>query len=155
MKLKSRPPFSRENNDFVFTPANDIEQAALDYVTGIQLSWAQAHLLAAEIYIKQNKINKAVRLIQNNYNKFKATPYYHNMIFRLGDLYALNFDYDSASRWYNKIVENNPNHQLHYLSKTRLSLIEHNKLREYLDGNDSLKLQILISINNKTFFGEV
>jgi hypothetical protein len=120
----------------------EINQKTLNYSSLIGLS---------DIYYKQNKINKAIQLILNDYNKFKATPYYHNMIFRLGDLYALNFEYDSASIWYNKIVKDSPNHQLNYLSNTRLSLIEYNKLQEYLDGSDSLKLEVLISLNNKIY----
>jgi hypothetical protein len=120
----------------------EINRKTLNYSSLIGLS---------EIYIKQNKINMAVRLIQNNYNKFNATTYYYNLIFRLGDLYALNFKNDSAAIWYNKIVKDNPNHQLNYLSDTRLSLIEHNKLQEYLDGSDSLKLEVLISLNDKTY----
>jgi hypothetical protein len=75
----------------------------------------------------------------------------YNLIFRLGELYALNQNNDSALYWYNKIISDNPNHQLHYLCKTRLSLLKTNKLYDYLDGKDSLKLEILISLNNEEY----
>ncbi|MCK7524803.1 MAG: hypothetical protein MZV64_47955 [Ignavibacteriales bacterium] len=58
---------------------------------------------------------------------------------------------DSASYYYKKIIEDNPNHQLNYLCNTRLSLLEENKLHEYLDGSDSLKLKVLISLNEQDY----
>lgn len=73
------------------------------------------------------------------------------MVFRLAELYALNFNNESASFWFSKIIYENPNHQLVYLSKTRLGLLSANKLFEYIDGEDSLKLNILISLNGKEY----
>jgi hypothetical protein len=105
----------------------------------------------SEIYYQRNKKNEAIQLIFNKYKKFTSTAYYSNMIFRLAELYSLNMQNDSASYYYKKIIEENPNHQLNYLCNTRLSLIEENKLHEYLDGSDSLKLKILISLNEKEY----
>jgi len=105
----------------------------------------------SEIYVKQNKKNEAIQLILNNYNRFKATSYFHYMIFRLGELYSLNLKNDSAAICFEKIIKENPNHQLRYLSNTRLSLIQANKLIEYLDETDSLKLQILSLLNDKEY----
>jgi hypothetical protein len=73
------------------------------------------------------------------------------MIFRQGELYSFNMQNDSAAYYYKKIIEDNPNHQLNYLCNTRLSLIGINKINEYLNGSDSLKLAILISLNEKEY----
>lgn len=50
-----------------------------------------------------------------------------------------------------KIISENPNHQLKYLSNTRLSLLQSNRLKEYLEGSDSLKLSILIELNDEHY----
>ncbi len=105
----------------------------------------------SEIYYQRNKKNVAIQVIFNNYKKFTATAYYNNLIFRLAELYSLNMQNDSAAYYYKKIIEDNPNHQLSYLCNTRLSLLEENKLYEYLDGSDSLKLKILIFLNDKEY----
>ena len=105
----------------------------------------------SEIYYQRNKKNEAIQLIFNNYKKFTSTAYYSNMIFRLAELYSLNMQNDSAAYYYKKIIEDNPNHQLNYLCNTRLSLLEENKLHEYLDGSDSLKLKVLISLNEQDY----
>lgn len=105
----------------------------------------------AEIYLKQNKKQEVIQIIKSDINKFTGTPYYYNLIFRLGELYALSQQNDSSAFWFNKLVIENPNHQLKYLSQTRLSLIEVNKLQEYLGGNDSLRLKILIELNGDKY----
>lgn len=120
----------------------EINNKTLNYSSLVGLS---------EIYYQRNKKSEAIQLILNNYKKFTATSYYNNMIFRLAELYSLNMQNDSAVYFYKKIVEDNPNHQLIYLCNTRLSLLEENKLYEYLDGSDSLKLKILISLNEKEY----
>lgn len=105
----------------------------------------------SEIFNQQNKIDKAIRLVKHDYEKFNGTAYYHNMIFRLGELYALNYQFDSAALCYNKIITDYPNHNLFYLSKTRLSLLATDKLSQYLTGDDSLKLTLLISLNENEY----
>ncbi len=105
----------------------------------------------SEIYLRQNRKQQAIQIIKSDFIKFTGTPYYYNLIFRLGDLYAANQQNDSSIFWFNKLVIENPNHQLKYLSQTRLSLLEVNKLQEYLDGNDSLKLKILIEFNSDKY----
>ena len=105
----------------------------------------------SEIYYQRKKKNEAIQLIFNNYKKFTSTAYYSNMIFRLAELYSLNMQNDSAAYYYKKIIEENPNHQLNYLCNTRLSLLDENKLHEYLDGSDSLKLKVLISLNEQDY----
>ena len=120
----------------------EINNKTLNYSSLVGLS---------EVYYQRNKKNEAIKLIFNNYKKFSSTAYYNNMIFRLGELYFLNMQNDSAAYYYKKIIEDNPNHRLNYLCNTRLSLIKKNKIYEYLNGSDSLKLAILISLNEKEY----
>jgi hypothetical protein len=120
----------------------EINNKAINYSSLVGLS---------EVYYQRNNKNEAIQLIFNNYKKFSSTAYYNNMIFRLAELYSLNMQNDSAAYYYKKIIEENPNHQLNYLCNTRLSLLEENNLHEYLDGSDSLKLKILISLNEKEY----
>ncbi len=120
----------------------EINSKALNYSALIGLS---------EIYLKQNKTQSAIQIIENNIDKFKRTPYYSHLIFRLGDLYASNQQDDSSTYWFNKVVIENPNHQLNYLSSSRLSLLEVNKLKKYLNGKDSLRLKILIELNRNQY----
>ena len=120
----------------------EINSKSLNYSALVGLS---------EIYLMHNKMQSAIQIINNNINKFTRTPYYYNLIFRLGDLYARNQQNDSSTYWFKRLVIENPNHHLNYLSSTRLSLLEVNKLSEYLGGKDSLRLKILIDLNGKKY----
>ena len=120
----------------------EINSKSLNYSALVGLS---------EIYLKQDRTQKAIQIIKNNVNKFTRTPYYYNLVFRLGDLYARNQQNDSSTYCFNRLVTENPNHQLNYLSSTRLSLLEENKLDEYLQGKDSLRLKILIDLNSDKY----
>ena len=105
----------------------------------------------SEIFLKETRYNEAIKIIKDNLNPFKGTPYYYNLIFRLGDLYASGQQIDSSIYCFNKLVDENPNHLLSYLSKTRISLLRVNKLHTYLDGKDSLKLNLLIELNKNQY----
>jgi hypothetical protein len=106
----------------------------------------------SEIYLKQDNTQKAIQIIKNSISHFIHTPYYFNLSFRLGDLYARNQQNDSSAYYFAGLVTENPNHQLIYLSSTRLSLLEENKLAEYLGGKDSLRLKILIELNRSQYY---
>jgi hypothetical protein len=121
---------------------DEVNQKVLNYSALMGLS---------EIYLKQNRIDKSIKLLEKYSAKFLKTPYNSNLYLRLGDLHALSSNDSSASSCYQKIIIDNPNHQLNYLCKTRLNLLPIHKLKEYLDGNDSLKLKILIDLNENKY----
>ncbi|MBK7629621.1 MAG: hypothetical protein IPJ23_02675 [Ignavibacteriales bacterium] len=121
---------------------NEINQKTINYSALVGLS---------EIFLKQNKIDKAINILEENIKKFNNTPYYANISLRLGDLYSINLNDSSSCYCYKKIIIDNPNHQLNYLCKTRLSLLQVNELKNYLEGSDSLKLKILFDLNNKSY----
>ena len=133
---------SENNLDEAENLFNEINQKTLNYSALIGLS---------EIYYKQHKIDKSIKILNNNINRFINTPYYSNMYLRLGDMYSLNSNDSSSANCYTRIINDNPNHQLNYLSNTRLSLLNSGKLYEYLNSNDSSKLVILINLNDKGY----
>ena len=120
----------------------EINNKTLSYASIVGLS---------EVYLKENKKNEAITLIKNSINKFANTPYSSNLIFRLGDLYALDDQFDSSAFCYNKIVSANPNYHFNYLIGVRLSLLKENNLEIYLTENDSIKLKILTELNDSTY----
>lgn len=121
---------------------NQINSKSLNYSALIGLS---------ETYLKQNKTKDAIDLILKNYEKFNGTSYYHNMIFRLAELYAIDLQNDSAVHYYKKIIEDEPNYQLISLANTRLKLLKANNLQEYIQGNDSSRFKILVVLNEKEY----
>jgi len=120
----------------------EINNKTLNYSAIIGLS---------EVYLKENKIADGIKLVKNSINKFANTPYYHNLIFRLGDLYAMDKQNELSASIYNKIVVANPNYRFNYLVRTRLDLFQRSKLFEYLDETDSVKLKLLIELNDSSY----
>ncbi len=133
-------------NDDNYTEAenlfNEINQKTINYSAIMGLS---------EIYLlnKQNKI--AIDLLNKYLNKFANTPYYFNLLFRLGDLYVQSGKIDSANSVYKKLVNYNPNFYLTMLSNVRLALIEGNQIKNYIASNDSVKYNILLNLNRDAY----
>jgi len=121
---------------------NEINNKTLNYSAIIGLS---------EVYLKKNKTGDGIKLLKNSISKFANTPYFYNLIFRLGNLYAIDKQNELSSSWYNKIVAVNPNYHFDYLIKTRLSLLKENKLQTYLIENDSVKLKMLVELNDSSY----
>ena len=105
----------------------------------------------SEVYLRQNKIVKAIELSKAHIEKFNRTPYYYNLIFRIADLYSYSNNLDFASIYYQKLVFENPNYDLYYLSRTRLSLLKRNYLEEYLEGDDSTRYNLILNLNENNY----
>lgn len=121
----------------------EVNQKAINY---------QALVGISEIMLLQKKAHRASDIILKNVDHFKNTPFYYVLNFRLADIYARFNEIELAKKLYILLVEANPYHQIYYLSKTRLKLIEENKLTEYILGNDSTKFEILKMINHKSYY---
>ncbi|MEO8231082.1 MAG: hypothetical protein ABI638_02285, partial [Ignavibacteriota bacterium] len=104
-----------------------------------------------EIYIKQNKLPNAIDLLSNNLKKFEGTPYFSNLYFRLGDIYALSNDNTKSELCYKTLIDENPNFSLVSLSNLRLSLLEKNILKDYLNEDDSTKYSLLRQLNDSSY----
>jgi tetratricopeptide (TPR) repeat protein len=105
----------------------------------------------AEIYSKQQHISKSIELIESKLDKFSNTPYYFNLLFVLGDLYAKNGNFNSAINIFEKLVESNPNLGIKRASLFRLKLLEQNIILDYLSDNDTLKFNVLKQLNENEY----
>ncbi len=102
----------------------------------------------SEIYHKKKETGKAIKLLSENLKKFSDSPYEYLLLLRLGDLNALNDMYPVAELSYQSIIESNPSFNLAFLSRLRLKLLNKDLLKNYLEGNDSLKYNILVKLNS-------
>lgn len=105
----------------------------------------------SEIMLLRKKKDAAINIILKNVAHFQNTPFYYHLKFMLADTYAHFEEIESAKRIYKYLAASNPHRQIYYLAKTRLKLIEENKLNEYILGNDSTKFEILKMINQKIY----
>jgi tetratricopeptide (TPR) repeat protein len=107
----------------------------------------------SESLAEMNKRDSAIVLLKTYLNKFESTGYYYNLEFRLADLYAESSDIKSADLLYRKLILQNPNTTLYYLSELRRVLGEREDLlTEYVSGEDSLKYSILKSLNKNKYY---
>src|SRR5574338_377265 len=139
---KAYEKLSENKLDEAQTLFNEINSKSLNYFALIGLS---------ETLLRKNKSEDAINLILNNYKNFSGTAYFHNLVLRLGELFATNLQYDSAANYYKEIIKDEPDYRLTALANTRLKLIEANKLQEYVKGDDSLRYKILIELNKKEY----
>jgi hypothetical protein len=104
-----------------------------------------------ECLIKEDSLQKALYIIIHNLDKFNGTPYEYLLKFRLADIYSMLNNYEKAQEIYALIENYNCEMSLSILSNLRLELIKKGKLREYLLGNDSLKVIILSELNREGY----
>lgn len=151
-KICPRFVSDRLNNAYNLLQKENLAEAKKIFVEINNKTLSYASIVGlSEVYLQENKNIEAITLIKKSVNKFANTPYYSNLIFRLGDLYALDYQNDSSAYWYNKIVFANPNFHFNYLIGVRLSLLEENNLKIYLTENDSIKLEILTDLNDSNY----
>lgn len=106
----------------------------------------------SESLVKVNKLDSAKALLRDFLDKFENTAYYYNLEFRLADLYVESGDIKTADTLYEKLILQNPNTTLYYLSQLRKVLGEReNLLSEYVSSEDSLKYSILKSLNKNKY----
>ncbi len=132
MKLKSRPPFSPVDSEFVFKPTNSNEQIAYNYVTGNQVSWGMAHVLAAKEYLGKNELENALKeykaiLITDDTNT--------NLLSIIGDIYYQLKLYSDADDSYKKAFLLEDNQYLRYrLGLTNINLKKPERALQYLNS---------------------
>ena len=142
-RLRKAYQYLAENNlDEAENLFKEINNKTLNYSALIGLS---------DIYIKQNKLPNAIDLLSENWKKFDHTPYYSNLYFRLGDIYALSKEDAKSELCYKTLIDENPNFNLVLLSNLRLSLLEKNILKNYLNEGDSTKYNLLRKVNDSSY----
>ena len=104
-----------------------------------------------ECLVKQDSLSKAILLLKQNIQKFEKTPYEYLANFKLADIYALSDENNQAIELYQNLEHHKPNMNLQTLSNLRMVLINEGLLKEYLLADDSLKLNLLIKLNEKKY----
>ncbi|HEY6907447.1 MAG TPA: tetratricopeptide repeat protein, partial [Ignavibacteriaceae bacterium] len=96
--------------------------------------------------------SETISFLKERINNFKHTSYYYNIEFTLADFCSRVGDFTYARSLYNKIISENPNRTLFYLSNLREKLLETDSLIvPYLNGSDFDKY-LIISAQNKNSY---
>jgi len=102
---------------------------------------------------KLDKRDSAIVLLKDYLNKFENTAYFYNLELRLADFSAENSNINFADSIYQKIIEQNPNRTLYYLSELRRTLSEKDSsLINYVAAEDSGKYLILKNLNKDNYY---
>ena len=102
---------------------------------------------------KLSKRDSAIVLLKDYLIKFENTAYFYNLELRLADLSAENGNINYADSIYQKLMEQNPNRTLYYLSELRRALSEKDSLLiNYVTAEDSGKYLILKNLNKNNYY---
>lgn len=114
-----------------------------NYSALIGLSTALENLGSLELSLKK---------LVDNLNYFKGESNYFNIIFLEADLNAKLGNYFVADTLYSFLLKMEPNRKLKYLSKTRIELLNDEKLMSlYLNGSDYDKYHVLRNLNRSKY----
>lgn len=107
----------------------------------------------AQSLFKTGREKEAIELLKSKLNDFKNTSYFYNIEFRLADFCAEVSDTLGADTLYRKIISENPNRILYYLSNLREKLLKEDTLIvPYIKGSDLDKYLIIRGLNNSSYF---
>ncbi len=101
------------------------------------------------IYLQEKKYSIAEQLLNEKINNYYGTPYFYLLKLFNADLHILMSKDSLASAEYNFIVKSNPHIQLKLIAELRIDLQNNSLLKDYLEGSDSLKFQILVNMNKQ------
>ncbi len=120
MELKSRPPFSKTDSAFNFTPESPLEQIAYEYAVLHKSSWAAAHLNLAKYYLTLGYFAKSLDELRAILVSDEDNP----MVLKLaGDISLQLRKYNQAEAYYLKANRFDSNQYIEYkLGKTELLL---------------------------------
>jgi tetratricopeptide (TPR) repeat protein len=119
-ELRSRPPFSKDENGFNYEPGTPIEQIAYQYVILNQLSWAEAHVNVAKAYVNAGNYFPALQELRAVLISDDENP----MVLKLaGDMSLQLNQFKEAEDYYVKANKYSPNQFIEYkLGKAELAL---------------------------------
>ncbi len=120
MELKSRPPFTKSDSAFNFTPKTVLEQLAYEYAVLHKSSWAASHLNLAKYYLTLGYYAKSLKELRAILVSDADNP----MVLKLaGDMSLQLRNYEQAEAYYLKANRFNANQYIEYkLGKTELLL---------------------------------
>ena len=106
----------------------------------------------SESLVKLDKRDSAIVLLKDYLIKFENTAYFYNLELRLADLSAENGNIDYADSIYKKIIQQDPNTTLYYLSELRTTLSKNDSLLiNYVVAEDSGKYLIIKNLNQDIY----
>ncbi len=119
-ELKSRPPFTKSDSGFNYTPQTTTEQAAYDYAVLHQSSWAATHLNLAKYYLTLGYYASSLDELRAILVSDEDNP----MALKLaGDMSFQMRNYEQAEDFYLRANRFNSNQFIEYkLGKTELIL---------------------------------
>lgn len=104
-----------------------------------------------ECLLSEDKLSESLDVLKKYQIKFINTPYEYLIKFRLADIYVRLNNLNESKVFYEEIKASNPEINLSLLSDLRLKLLEKNLIVEYVSGNDSNKLKILLRLNEDEY----
>ncbi len=120
MELKSRPPFSKSDSGFNYTPKSPLEQVAYEYAVLHKSSWAASHLNLAKYYLTRGYYAKSLDELRAILVSDEDNP----MVLKLaGDMSLQLRKYEKAEVYYLRANRFDANQFIEYkLGKTELLL---------------------------------
>jgi tetratricopeptide (TPR) repeat protein len=120
MELKSRPPFTKSDSIFNFTPVNAPEQIAYQYAVLHKLSWAETHLSAGKYYLTIGNFARALDELRAILVSDEDNP---RILKLAGDMSLQMNLFQQAEGYYTKANKIDANQFIEYkLGKTELLL---------------------------------
>ena len=104
-----------------------------------------------ESLIKLDSIKSAEEILISKLNDYSQTPYEYFLKLKLADLYAINNNIESSLNIYKKLENENPTFLIKALSNFRIKLCDSFLIKDYLIGNDSLKLIVIKKLNEEHY----
>ncbi len=133
MELKSRPPFTKSDSTFNFTPKTPLEQVAYEYAVLQKSSWAASHLSLAKYYLTLGHFPKALNELRAILVSDEDNP----MVLKLaGDMSLQMRNYKQAEAYYLKANRFETNQYIEYkLGKTELLLGKPDMAIQFLNSS--------------------
>ena len=126
--------------------------ARISFKKVLELSNSYSALVGlVKSFEKQDSIVEAIDVLSRSLDEYKNTSYYYNLEVIQADLYASAYKFTSADSIYKKITYEFPSRGLYYLSIMRNSLVDKNKIKNYLEGSSFDRYSILIDLNKVRF----
>lgn len=151
-KICPRYIASRLRTGWDFYNQKRFEDAKIVFQEILNLSDEYSALVGlANCYSEMNEVSAGINLLEKSLNDFKNTAYFYNLEFALADLYTKDSKTKKARTLYKKLISQEPNRTLFYLSNVRLKLIQNNSAAEYLTADNAGKYRILKNMNENNY----
>jgi hypothetical protein len=106
--------------------------------------------------IKLKDYDSTEEIVSREINNFLRTPYLYTLELTMGDLLVRNNKTVEAKRWYDSLLVQSPtiDYRNEVLIRKALHDIDINTLKEYIEGDQRKRLNLLIKLNEKRIYYE-